>query len=94
MDPLLARTASAAGTHRCARSGCEPARQDFEEWRPEEPLRTFYQMSKSEWQPDGCGELPLWKCDPEVKALLERASVAVAMRRLMASIRPSMLMWS
>ena len=44
------------------------ARQDFEEWRPEEPLRTFYQMSKSEWQPDGCGELPLWKCDPEVKA--------------------------
>lgn len=41
---------------------------NFTEWEPEEPLRTFYEMSKGEWQPDGCGELPLYECDPEVKA--------------------------
>ena len=36
-------------------------------WEPEEPLKTFYEMSKGEWQPDGCGELPLWQCDPVLK---------------------------
>jgi len=41
---------------------------NFEPWEPEEPLKTFYEMSHDEWQPDGCGELPLWKCDPHVKA--------------------------
>ena len=40
----------------------------FEPWEPEEPLKTFYEMSKGEWQPDGCGELPLWQCDPVVKS--------------------------
>jgi hypothetical protein len=41
---------------------------EFDEWEPEEPLKTFYEMSKGEWQPDGCGELPLWQCDPALKA--------------------------
>eukprot|EP01043_Picozoa_sp_COSAG02_P013875 COSAG02_NODE_561_length_20308_cov_42.799495_20_plen_124_part_00 len=42
--------------------------QDFKPWEPLEPLKTFYDMSKAEWQPDGCGELPLWQCDPHEKA--------------------------
>ena len=50
-------------------------------WEPEEPLKTFYEMSKGEWQPDGCGELPLWQCDPVLKVRVCCLEVHTAPKR-------------